>query len=435
MAITASKDSTLVRAATERVPCATVRKTDDHLRVQVERGVRWVVEQYRSQGARALVNRARSAAAQLLTPPGTAPRSVPPREPAARVSREDELHGVLAGMCAGVALRDLNLVDSVLAQLEDMEANEGDPDALARLYQLDHLAARLRRNAENLRVLSGHDAGRAARAASPLVVVIRAAMSSIEQYPRIEIGHVAALAVVDFAADDLGRLLAELLDNATSHSPPTSKVTVSAHLTEQGSMLLRIEDAGIGLPADRLQVLNARLSAAPKLDSGSIEHMGLAVVRRLADKHGIRVRLDKRATHGTTAAVLLPAALVCEAPATPWFADTPTMKIHRPAPTPVRGQASPPPSPRLSSEWTEQGKAPPTPRTRNGLPRRVPQSLREFAVFAPTAASPQDDPDSDPSEGQEQLITDLGDFSDGEQAAREVRGAEPRLETAEGPQE
>lgn len=328
--------------------------------------MRWVLEQYRSQDARQLVNKARSAAAQLLTPPDTAPRSVPPRESVPRANREGGSHDVLAGMCAGVALRDLNLVDSLLAQLEDMEANEGDPGALARLYQLDHLAARLRRNAENLRVLAGQDAGSAARVASPLVDVVRAAMSSIEQYPRIEIGRVAALAVVDFAAEDLSRLLAELLDNATSHSPPTSKVTVSAHLTEQGSVLLRIEDAGIGLPAERLQVLNARLSAEPKLDSESIEHMGLAVVRRLAARHGIHVRLDKRATHGTTAAVLLPADLVCEAPATPWFADPrfadqPTRQIPRPTLAPVRVQASPPPSPRLSSEWIEPGATAPYP--------------------------------------------------------------------------
>ncbi|MGH3814305.1 MAG: sensor histidine kinase [Pseudonocardiaceae bacterium] len=380
------------------------------------------MEQYRTEGARALVNKARLAAAQLLTPQGTAPGSVASREAALQVNPEAGSPDVLAGLCGGVALRDLNLVDSLLAQLEDMEANEGDPDALARLYQLDHLAARLRRNAENLRVLAGHDAGSAAMVASPLVDVIRAAMSSIKQYPRIDIGRVAALAVVDFAADDLSRLLAELLDNAASHSPPTSRVTVGAHLTEQGGVLLRIEDAGIGLPAHRLEVLNARLAAAPRLDSGSIEHMGLAVVRRLAGKHGIRVRLEQGATRGTTATVLLPAELVCETPATSWFADTPTMKIPRPRPAPVEVQASPPSSPSTSSEWGEQEKTPPAARTtRHGLPRRVPQSMREFAVFASTVSNP-DDPDSDASQGREQLMTDLGDFSDGEQAAR--RGAE-----------
>ena len=369
------------------------------------------MEQYRSEGARALVNKARLAAAQLLTPRDAAPGSVTGRESVPQVSPEAGSPDVLAGLCGGVALRDLHLVDSLLAQLEDLEANEADPDALARLYQLDHLAAQLRRNAENLRVLAGHDAGSTASVASPLVDVIRAAMSSIKQYPRIDIGRVAALAVVDFAADDLSRLLAELLDNAASHSPPTSKVTVGAHLTEEGGVLLRIEDAGIGLPAQRLETLNARLAGAPRLDSGSIEHMGLAVVRRLAGKHGIRVRLETRTIRGTSAAVLLPATLLCEAPAASWFADTPTMKIPtpRPEPAPVGVAASP------------QRKATAASTTRHGLPRRVPQSMREFAVFASTVPNP-DDPDS----GREQLMTDLGDFSEGEQAAR--RGSEGSLE-------
>jgi hypothetical protein len=267
--------------------------------------------------------------------------------------------------------------------------------------------------------------------------VIRAAMSSIEQYPRIEIGSVVPQAVVDFAVDDLSRLLAELLDNATSHSPPLSKVAVTAHLTEQGGVLLHIEDAGIGLPTARLEALNARLSAAPRLDSGSIEHMGLAVVRRLASKHGIRVRLEKRVVHGTTAAVLLPASLVCEAPAAPWFAGAPTTAptaapandIPRPrsAPAPVRDQASPPASPRASS-GIEQEKTPTPGTTRNGLPRRVPQSMREFAGFASTGSGSPDNPVSDPGEGREQLMTDLGDFSEGERAGR--RGA--RRRTADG---
>jgi len=213
-----------------------VRRTDDHFRVRVERGARWLLEQYRSQGAQALVNRARLVTAQMLIPPPVTlsePRSVTPRAPVAPRDPEEQPQDVLTGMCADLALRDLNLVDSLLALLENLEANEVDPDALARLYQLDHLATRLRRNAENLRVLAGKEAGGAATRTSSLVDVLRAAMSSIEQYTRIEIGWVAVLGVVDFAGDDVSRLLAELLDNATAYSPPTSPVTVSAHLTER----------------------------------------------------------------------------------------------------------------------------------------------------------------------------------------------------------
>lgn len=226
---------------------------------------------------------------------------------------------VLAGVCSRIALRDLNLVDTLLAQLEKMEAKEDDPDTLSQLYRLDHLATRLRRNAENLRVLAGREASDEPADESSLVDVVRAAMSSIEHYPRVHIGQLVQLGVNGIAADDLGRLLAELLDNATTESPPTSPVKVSAHLTEQGSILLRIEDEGIDLPPERLQELNERLLAEPVADYGAVGHLGLAVVRRLASRHGIRVWLAARAPHGTTASVLVPAPLVGDLPsATSW---------------------------------------------------------------------------------------------------------------------
>jgi hypothetical protein len=389
--------------------------------------MRWVLEQCRSPATRALVYKARSAAARLLAPPDTASRSVMDDKAVASLGSDSQ--EALARVSANVARRDLNLVDSLLARLEDMEASENDPDALARLYQLDHLAARLRRNAENLRVLAGQDAGSRSGAPSPIVDVIRAAMSSIEHYRRIEIERVAGLAVVDVVADDLSRLLAELLDNATRYSPPMSKVTVSAHLTDQGTMLIQIEDAGHHLPVDRLQALNAQLDATYS-GIGSVEHMGLAVVGRLAGKHGIQVSLDNLATRGTSATVLCPPNLVREAPATPWFADTPTMTVPRPAPAPVGAQTSPPPA------LAPQDKPRPTPRTtRNGLPRRVPQSLREFGAFPASVPSPRGDPDTslaegDASEAREQLMADIGDFSEGEQAARQQRPAgKPRKTT------
>ncbi len=417
-----------------------VRRTDDWLQVRVERGaerlergVRWLVERYRNEGAQALLNRARSAAAQLLSPPTApaAPRPVTPQRPvASRDGQQDWPEDVLAWMCGGVALRDLNLVDSLLAQLESMEANEGDPDALTRLYQLDHLATRLRRNAENLRVLAGHDAGVAADKASSLIDLLRAAMSSIEQYTRIEIGWVAALGVVELAADDVSRLLAELLDNATAHSPPSSTVAVSAHVTEQGCVLVRIEDAGIGLPPDRLYALNDRLSAAPMLDSESIDHMGLAVVRRLAANHGIHVRLGRRKPHGTTASVLLPPDVVCEAPAAHWSGPAATT-TERPPPGTDAGHHSvsshyiPPPRGR-SSDSTEPAVpavAPTT--TRNGLPRRVPHSLRD-TTFPAQPPSPSRADGEESRAGREQLIADLGAFSAGEQAAHELHREQQR---------
>lgn len=401
----------------------------DHLRVWAERGARWVLDQYRSQNIRDLVYRARLTAAQLLMPPDAVPRSTSQRESAPRVEPEAGLHVAVAGMSADVALRDLTLVDSLLAQLEGMEAREGDPDALARLYQLDHLAARMRRNAENLRVLVGRDAGSASSAPSLLIDVIRAAMSSIEQYRRITIGRVAALAVVDAAADDLSRLLAELLDNAASYSPQTSTVAVNARLTTQGSILVFIEDAGRGISLDRRQAFGAQFHTASSASIEPAEQTGLAVVYRLAIKHGIRVRLDTPGNQGTTAVVLLPATLLCEPPATPWFADTPAVRTPPPAPAPIPAQvqveesapaAGPSPG---SPETTTRTRARRT--TRNGLPRREPHSLREFASFALTVPHPRKELDSDRGEAREQLLTDLDDFSAGERAARAPRPGSP----------
>jgi signal transduction histidine kinase len=395
--------------------------SDSSVLVLVERSVRWVVERYRSPATRALLNKARSAASRLLAPPDTTTRSVSGGQavPSPLWGRRNESHEALARVSADVARRDLNLVDSLLARLEDMEANESDPDALARLYQLDHLAARLRRNAENLRVLAGHDAG-SRPGAPPVIDVLRGAMSSIEHYRRIDIERVAALAVVDSVADDLSRLLAELLDNATRYSPPMSKVAVSAYLTEQGSLFIQIENAGHHLPDDQVRALNAQLSTAGP-EGGSVEQMGLTVVRRLAAQHGIQVSLDSRATRGTSTTVLLPPNLLCDVPARPWFADTPMMKVAGTAPATVGVPAGPPPA------AAPQGKPRPAPRTtRNGLPRRVPQSLREFGAVPASLPSPRNDPDADlaqeeHSEGREQLIADISDFSDGEQAARQQR--------------
>src|SRR3954468_518511 len=277
--------------------------------------------------SRVLLDPSRVAAAQYLTAPpkhpvhtpaaGPALAQLPPPEPAV-VPEAPAGEGVLAEICASVALRDLNLLDQLLARLEELEAGEEDHHRLAELYQLDHLATRLRRNAENLRVLAGQETADDAARATSLLDVMRAAMSSIDHYARITIGRVVNLGVVGFAAEDLGRVLAELFDNAANQSSPSSPVNVSAHLTEQGSVLVRIEDEGIGIPADRVDGLNARLAAGGELDDAAARHMGLAVVSRLAARHDVTVRLDRRSPHGTVATVLLPTGIVTELAENAW---------------------------------------------------------------------------------------------------------------------
>ncbi|WP_086853069.1 ATP-binding protein [Amycolatopsis kentuckyensis] len=424
--------------------------------------------------SRVLLDRSRVAAAQFLTAPPKHPGYAPAAGPAfVELTRPEPVaapsgEGVLAEICASVSLRDLNLLDQLLARLEELEAGEEDHHRLAELYQLDHLATRLRRNAENLRVLAGQDtAGDAARATSVLDLM-REAMSSINHYARITIGRVVNLGVVGFAAEDLGRVLAELFDNAANQSSPSSPVHVSAHLTEQGSVLVRIEDEGIGIPADRIGDLNARLAAGGDLDDASARHMGLAVVARLAARHGVTVRLDRRSPHGTVATVLLPTGIVTELAEHAW-SGTRTV-FGRVAEPPARGGApdgaafgpgvrvAEPPArggapdgtatgepaetgagrepatvgglprrragtfPREAPEPPASRKPSPRPRpvdgtvggtTANGLPRRVPGSIRGAAPEPPPAPPP---PSGDTA-GHAQLLADLGAFADGEQAA------------------
>ncbi|MEV7098453.1 ATP-binding protein [Amycolatopsis sp. NPDC051045] len=388
--------------------------------------------------SRVLLDRSRVAAAQFLTAPPKHPaypaapaagpaitelsRPVPATAPAGE--------GVLAEICASVALRDLNLLDQLLARLEELEAGEEDHHRLAELYQLDHLATRLRRNAENLRVLAGQDTADDAARATSVLDLMREAMSSINHYARITIGRVVNLGVVGFAAEDLGRVLAELFDNAANQSSPSSPVHVSAHLTEQGSVLVRIEDEGIGIPADRIGDLNVRLAAGGDLDDAAARHMGLAVVARLAARHGVTVRLDRRSPNGTVATVLLPTGVVTELAEHAW-SGTRTVTIE-----PVKAGAGREPAavgglPRRRSgtrprEQQEPPPRKPSPRPRpveravggttaNGLPRRVPGSIRGAAPEPPPPPPP---PARDTAaSGHERLLADLGAFADGEQAA------------------
>src|SRR5699024_1751040 len=293
--------------------------------------------------SRDLLNRSLAMAADCRAQPGqleTAPNRgrTPTAEAPGHTPQQLEQHSAaesvessetaLAGICSSLAMRDLNLVDSLLAQLEQMESSEEDHNRLGELYRLDHLATRLRRNAENLRVLSGKDSGETSSGTSSLVDVIRAGMSSIENYARVSIGRTVSLGIVAFAADDISRLLSELLDNATMQSPPDSQVRISAHLTEAGSILIRIEDDGIGLPTQRLAALNERLHADPVLDDAAVRHMGLAVVRRIAARHELRTNLESRSPHGTTATVLLPAHVVCELNEDTW-SGTQTVVLPR----------------------------------------------------------------------------------------------------------
>ncbi|MFG1809463.1 nitrate- and nitrite sensing domain-containing protein [Streptomyces sp. NPDC049040] len=211
----------------------------------------------------------------------------------------------------GLSLRTLGLVERQLALIEGMEEQEQDPDRLATLFQLDHLATRMRRNSENLLVLGGteHSHGATARPV-PLIDVVRGAISEIERYERVRIQVLPGVRVAGRAADDIAHLLAELLDNATGFSEPTTEVLLSGQLLETGEVALAVEDIGIGVPAERLDELNALLCDPDPAPPGAVAGMGLYVASRLARRHGVRVRLHPLPSGGTQAVVLLPGLLV-----------------------------------------------------------------------------------------------------------------------------
>ncbi|MCL2552806.1 MAG: nitrate- and nitrite sensing domain-containing protein [Actinomycetia bacterium] len=210
-----------------------------------------------------------------------------------------------------LSLRTLGLVERQLTLIEGLEDQEQDPDRLEGLFKLDHLATRMRRNSENLLVLTGteHAHGATARPVE-LVDVARAAVSEIERYERVRIDSVPDARVAGRAADDVSHLIAELLDNATAFSDPAAEILLSGWLMETGEVMLSVSDTGIGIPGGRLDDLNEMLADPDPAAPGAASGMGLYVVARLAHRHGVRVQLRPHAQGGTAAVVVLPQLLL-----------------------------------------------------------------------------------------------------------------------------
>ncbi|MFJ4710662.1 nitrate- and nitrite sensing domain-containing protein [Streptomyces sp. NPDC088785] len=229
--------------------------------------------------------------------------------------------GAIHGTFVNLALRTLGLVERQLGVIEGLEEREQDPERLGTLFKLDHFATVMRRHSENLLVLAGADHGQSHAGSVPLVDVARAAVSEIERYERVRIAALPPHAhIAGFAADDLSHLLAELLENATSFSPPDASVEVSGWLLENGEVMLSVQDEGIGMAEERMTELNARLSAFTPEQGHDPEDtdglgLGLYVVARLAARHGVRVRLREQKQGGIAAVAVLPTTLLAAAPA------------------------------------------------------------------------------------------------------------------------
>nr|WP_030501199.1 sensor histidine kinase [Micromonospora purpureochromogenes] len=220
------------------------------------------------------------------------------------------LRASVATMFVNLARRSQILVDRLIGHLDRLERGEEDPDRLAELFQLDHLATRMRRNDENLLVLAGADSTRVQREPAALIDVLRAAQSEVEHYTRIEFGVIDRdIEVAAHAVNDLVHLVAELFDNATAFSPPDSQVMVEARRVGDRASLY-VEDRGIGISPEQLRDLNERLATPPQVDVAVSRMMGLVVVARLAARHGVRVELRPGTDRGTVADVTLPTTVL-----------------------------------------------------------------------------------------------------------------------------
>ncbi|MFG3494651.1 nitrate- and nitrite sensing domain-containing protein [Streptomyces sp. NPDC047928] len=228
------------------------------------------------------------------------------REAVRLAAEQALLRGNVNAMFTNLSRRSQGLIQRQLSLISELESREADPDQLSSLFKLDHLATRMRRNGENLLVLAGEEPGRRWTRPVPLVDVLRAAASEVEQYERIELASVPPTEVAGRVVNDLVHLLAELLENATSFSSPQTKVRVTGHALPDGRVLVEIHDTGIGLSPEDLAAINERLASPPTVDVSVSRRMGLFVVGRLSLRHGIRIQLRPSDSGGTTALVMLP---------------------------------------------------------------------------------------------------------------------------------
>ncbi|MFC7716018.1 sensor histidine kinase [Nonomuraea recticatena] len=352
------------------------------------------------------------------------------QETAIRIAAEQAaLRQSIRDILISMARRTQGLVQRQLNVLDVMERRETDPVELEDLFRLDHLAVRTRRNAENLIVLSGSSPARTWRRSVPMVDVVRGALAEVEDYTRVSLMPMGDVVLVGRAVGDVVHLLAELIENAVSFSPPYTNVQVSGQLVANG-YVVEIEDRGLGMKPEDLAAANERIADPPEFRiTGATARLGLYVVSRLAARHQIQVVLKASPYGGTTVVVMLPQELVETGPVQP-LEDEPltSLPIRQTTATATRATATRAPAtrqparpaspqtgltalpqrtapPAADSEPAEEAApAAPTPTgfTPSGLPFRVPQAnlvpaLREEAAPTPPSliGPPPDEQDDD----------------------------------------
>jgi signal transduction histidine kinase len=323
----------------------------------------------------------------------------------------------IADSFVNLGRRNQNLLGRQLDFITELEQNETEPDTLANLFRLDHLATRMRRNAESLLVLAGIDPPRKWAAPVQLTDAIRAALGEVEDYQRVTVRAVEPATVVGSVAADLAHLLAELIENALVFSPPDQAVEIrgrayspntgpAGHPDSGTAYTLAVIDSGLGMSPEEITRANRRLAGEESFTIAPSKYLGHYVAGNLAARHGIDVKLHDSPGHGVTATVNLPAALLTDqvttddtAPGAPELSAGPAAGIAAAA-APAAAASSPleltsdvlaplglPPA----SEPPAPSESPahePAPLTASGLTRRTPQAGPAPEPAAPDTAGP-----------------------------------------------
>ncbi|HEX6755139.1 MAG TPA: nitrate- and nitrite sensing domain-containing protein, partial [Mycobacteriales bacterium] len=325
----------------------------------------------------------------------------------------------VATMFGNVGRRTQNLVGRQLAMIDSLERNEQDPVLLERLYRLDHVSTRLRRNANSLVVLSG--AADEELSGEPLSVAdtIRAALGEIEGFQRVRLVDAEPALLTPYITPDVILLLAELLENGTSFSPPHTEVEVGGGVLAGGDVRIRIVDHGLGMSPEQIAEENARLVERERLDLAPTDVLGLFVVGRLSRRHGIRVTLLPTTGTGVTAEVIIPGRYVVradEAPVAVPAGAQGVMEVHGG----VRGwwePAAPAAEPAAPVDPSAPARSGP------GIVRRRVRGAQHPRTDPRPPVDPAGGPPPVPPEEARQVIED---FESGVRRATEESSGEPR---------
>ncbi|MFD8526190.1 nitrate- and nitrite sensing domain-containing protein [Streptosporangium canum] len=410
------------------------------------------------------------------------------QQTAIKVAAEQaQLRRDIADILRNLARRTQSLVHRQLSVLDVMERRENDPQELRDLFRLDHLATRMRRYAENLLVLSGAAPGRAWRDSVPMIDVVRGSLAEIEDYTRVDVLPLGDVALDGRAVSDVIHLVAELVENAASFSPPYTTVQVSGHTVAHG-YAIEIEDRGLGMSPEDIAGANERIANPPELKLSGNARLGLYVVSRLAERHEIRVTFKASPYGGTTVVVLVPQELITERAESETVVSVPqartavsggpsaTTALRGPGtgPEAITGGAGPAGGPfdgpfdrrertieeslRAATPPQRQEAAPPaagasgdpvsplppvmpppdTSHTPGGLPRRVPQT-HLAAPLQDDEPAPAPAPEDDDERSPEMIRAAMASFQDGTRRGRSdaaqlaergddpVNGGEPRM--------